>query len=237
MTTEEKLNQIVENERKALNLNRKLENALYGGEYQDSGIAQNPLYYAKGINNTWEGATFPEGFDCVVELKNVPISLNNMFFRATGVKTLTLICNAEGVVNFNQLIRESAVEVLDLSKFKPTPSTINYFLIGNSSITTIIGELDLSNCTSATYAFNVTTLKEIRFKEGTIGISIEFNNCKTLTAESLHSIVKGLSSTASGQTLTLPPYVTCKETYDVIYGDGFFDILVATKNNWTIAYK
>ena len=237
MTTAEKLNQIVENERKALNLNRQLENALYGGEYQGGGITQNPLYYITNANSVWYGAVFPEGFNFVLELKDAPTKINGMLWLATGVKTATLICNADGVADFNQLIRESTVETLDLSNFKLTPSTINYFLYGNKNITTVLGELDLSNCTSATYAFNVTPLKDIKFKEGTIGISLQFNNCKTISAESLHSIMKGLSSTVSGQTLTLPKYDICKATYDAKFGSGSWDTIVASKNNWTIAYN
>jgi hypothetical protein len=215
-----------------------LDNAFEKGKAQGGGgdVAQNPLYYATALNNTWGSATFPEGFDCVVEFKNAPTNLNSAFMRATGVKTVTLICNAEGVAIFNQLIRDSAVEVLDLSKFKPTPSTINYFLYGNNSITTIMGEFDLSNCTSATYAFNVSPLKDIRFKEGTVGISLQFNDCKSLSAESYDSIMQGLSSTATGQTLTLTKYATVKATYNAKYGDAW-DILTAEKTNWTIAYR
>lgn len=215
-----------------------LDNAFEKGKSQGGGdITQNPLYYATGMQNTWEGATFPEGFDCVVEFKNAPTNMNSMFYKATGVKTITLICNAEGIANFNQVIRDASVEVLDLSKFKPSPSTINYILYGNKVITTIVGELDMSNCTSATYAFNVSPLKDIRFKEGTVSISVQFNNCKSLSAESYDSIMKGLSSAVSGQTLTLPAYATVKATYDAVYGEGAWDAMVGEMSNWTIAYN
>lgn len=216
----------------------KIDDVFEAGKAQGGGdVTQNPIYYATDFSDKWSRATFPEGFNVVLEIKNVPSSMNSMFYQATGVKTVTLICNAEGTAIFNQMLRESSVEVLDLSNFKPVPSSINYFLYGNTSIVTIKGALDLSNCTSATYAFNVGMLKDIEFVKNTIYVSTSFANCSLLTAKSLNSIINGLSSEVTGQTLTLPKYNTVKATYDAVYGEGAWDAIVATKSNWTIAYS
>ena len=214
-----------------------LDNAFEKGKSQGSD-AQIILDRMRILDGQWQQAAFPEGFNFVMEFKNKPNTLNALLMLATGVKTATLICKAEGTIVYNQMVRSSTVEVLDLTNFKPTPTQINWFALGASKLVSVFGEIDMTNCTSTTGAFNTTTaLEEIRFKEGTIGISIQLNNCNNLTAESLHSILMGLSPTVTGQTLTLPIYEICKATYDAKYGEGAWDILAASKTNWTIAYS
>lgn len=239
MTFEEQLNQIIENERKALRLNQQLENALYGGEYQGSGITQNPLYYLNSGMNAWQNVEFPDGFDFVAEFKNIPSrGMNGMLMGTSGVKTITIICDAEGTVDLNQLVRASSVEVLDLSKFKPVPSSANYLAYGSLNLVTIKGKLDFSNCTALTYLFtNGTQIKDFEVVEGSIKVTFDISNCKLFTAESLNSVLLGLSPDVTGQTLTLTKYETVKAIYDAVYGEGAWDVLAASKNNWTIAYN
>lgn len=80
-------------------------------------------------------------------------------------------------------------------------------------------------------------LTEIRFTEGSvIAANINFQRSALLTAESYHSIMKALSSTVTGKTINLPAYATVSSTYNAVFGEGSWDILAASKSNWTIAY-
>ena len=163
MTIEEKLIKIAENAAKA-----------GGGD-----ITKNPLYYARIKAFQWAHVAFSEGFDLVMNVRDKPEDMNALLTGTTGIKTVTLICEAEGTVSYAQLIRESTAEILDITDFKPIPTSIAYFVYNSKSIVSILGELDLSSCTVATSAFaNATALKAIGFKERTISISLDFHYCK-----------------------------------------------------------
>ncbi len=107
-------------------------------------------------------------------------------------------------------------------------------------------------------AFGNTALKKIPSLEvnGVTNFSNAFQNCKyleemnlsgvidingfdihwstKLSADSLASIVNALSADTTGLAVTLP--TTAQANYDAVYGEGSWDILVATKPNWSIAY-
>ena len=76
-------------------------------------------------------------------------------------------------------------------------------------------------------------LKEIRF-EGTLGKSLDLHWSKKLSAESLQNILDCLSTTSTGQTLTLP--TTAEATYDAKHGGGAWAERVNGLTNWEIKY-
>ena len=209
------------------------------GKSQGGGgdLTQNPLYYARMLNSAWGDVTFPEEFEFVLE-GNTIASVNGVLMRTKGIKKATFIHASGGKIDMNQFIRESSVQVLDLTQFALKPSKMNYFALSSTALVSILGELDMSECTTASFAFSgANALQDIRFKEGTISIALDFKSCTKLSSESYDSIMQGLSTTATGQTLTLPAYATVKATYDAKYGEGSWDILAASKTNWTIAYS
>jgi hypothetical protein len=146
----------------------------------------------------WNRKTFPTDFDFVLKLRDKPNSMNGMLGFATGLKTVTLICEAEGTTSYAQLIRETPVVTLDLRKFKPTPSSdFSYFARNTKKLVSVLGALDLSNCTNVTNAFSYcSALENIEFVPNTIPISISFSDCKSLTRDSLMSMVNGLKDLA-----------------------------------------
>lgn len=216
-----------------------LDNAFEKGK-SHGGIdeTQLPQYYMTSIT-AWNSAKFPDGYNFKLSVRDVPESMTSIFMYASGVKTVTLTCEGTGTTSWLQVLRGcTSVEVFDVTNFKVFPTTIRHFANNAKSLVSIIGEIDMSNCTNAGSAFYLAqALKDIRFKEGTISIALDFHWSTKLSAESLHSILMGLSPTVTGQTLTLPKYETCKATYNAVYGDGSFDIIVASKTNWTIAYS
>ena len=212
------------------------------GEVFEKGKAQggkNDTFfsYASDLSGLFSSVAFPEGYEAVIELSNAPTSIYSCFWRATGLKKVTLICEKNGTANYSQLLRDTAVEILDITNFKPIPTNLFYLTFNNKVISSIFGEFDLSSCTNVNRAFSsAKSLKDVRFKKGTIGISMDFSGCVNLSAESYDSIIKGHSKTAS-VTLTLPAEATVRNVYDAKYGSGAWDAITAQYPNVTIMYS
>ena len=202
---------------------------------------ENPAYYMWVKGFQWQGQTFPEGFNFVLRLRNKPDDMNAAIMRTTGIKAITLICEAEGACSFAQLIRESTVEVLDLTKFKPKPNAFSYFAYGANKLVSIYGALDLSQCTTATLSFGTArSLKDIEFVENSINMSIDFQYSTNLTTASLTSIINGLNADVTGQTLTLSKTAVNNafgiDIDDVWTWTDEWNILRDSKSNWTFSY-
>ena len=170
-------------------------------------LEDNPLHYISVKDFQWYGVTFPDGFDFVLNVKTKPASMNAMLSGAKGLKSAMLICEAEGTVSYAQLVRESTVEVLDLTKFKPIPTLMNHFAYLSSNLISILGALNLSECTNVSSAFaSCTSLTDIEFVPNTIPITISFANSPNLSDASIASIIDGLimlPEGAASRSLTL----------------------------------
>lgn len=82
-------------------------------------------------------------------------------------------------------------------------STAIRFMFSGSFIETIEEPLDFSKVNDTTSGFACDHLTEIRFVSGTIKTSINFNRCSKLSAQSIQSIIDGLATVTTAQTLTL----------------------------------
>ena len=68
----------------------------------------------------------------------------------------------------------------------------------------IIGVLDFSSATAVTNMFiNCNSLEEVRFEPNTLSLSISLSSSSELTNESIQSIIDGLATVETAQTLTL----------------------------------
>lgn len=68
----------------------------------------------------------------------------------------------------------------------------------------INGVLDFSSATNVSYMFaSCTDLKEVTFKPNTLSLSISLNGSSKLSADSIQSIIDGLATVGTAQTLTL----------------------------------
>jgi hypothetical protein len=195
-------------------------------------IEENPLYYMDIKGFQWYGKAFPEGFNFVLRLRDKPGDMNAALMNTTGIKTVTLICDAEGTVNMSQLLRESTAEVLDLTSFRPRPSQMSYFVYFNKKITSILGAIDMSSCTTATALFGgANALKDVEFVPGTIKISLSFIDCWDLSDASLNSIIEGLTDLTgqTAQTLTLRTGMDARLTEA--------QKAFVTAKNWNLAFS
>ena len=77
------------------------------------------------------------------------------------------------------------------------------FMFSGSGIETIEEPLDFSKVNDTTSAFACDNLTEIRFVSGTIKVNINFSRCAKLSAQSIQSIIDGLATVTTAQTLTL----------------------------------
>ena len=76
-------------------------------------------------------------------------------------------------------------------------------MFSGSGIEIIEEPLDISQVTQTLNAFACDNLTEIRFVSGTIKISIDFSRCAKLSAQSIQSIIDGLATVTTAETLTL----------------------------------
>lgn len=80
------------------------------------------------------------------------------------------------------------------------------------------------------------SLVNLSFAEGSvIGQSLDIHWSRRLSMLSLASIVRTLSKTATGQSITLP--TTARDTYDSATISGSWDNLVAQYPNWSFKYS
>ena len=176
------------------------------GKLQSGG---NPLEYAKQLTNLFYDATFPENHEVTITAPFVT-AMNSCFQNASNVKTITMIGNNNGsAVSCSGSFRGCSVEVIDLTGFIAKISNGQLMFSGAKFLKTIKGELDLSECTNTTNAFaSCTALEQVQFKDETISLSISFANSTLLTAESVQSIIDGLATVETAQTLTLHRAIT-----------------------------
>lgn len=172
---------------------------------QAQGVAQNPLEYAVILNNAYVSTTFPENYEMTI---NIPLvtSMNACFQGATGITKLTIKGNVAGnVIGMTGAFRVPTLEILDLSEFNAIVAADGKHIFNGATVLKEVkGTLDFTNATQLNGAFNICyELEEIRFKENSIGVSISFANSSKLSTASVQSIIDGLATVATAQTLTL----------------------------------
>lgn len=76
-------------------------------------------------------------------------------------------------------------------------------MFSGSGIEVIEEPLDISLVTVTASAFDCDNLREIRFVPETINNTLNFSRCSKLSAQSIQSIIDGLATVTTAQTLTL----------------------------------
>lgn len=231
MTTSEKLIKIAENVQKNVEF----------GKSQGSG-GTDWLYYANRLNNAFGGVVFPENTEFVGRFKGAA-DYGYMFNNCRNLKSVKMITEThDTVLDMTAFCAVGSattptLELVDLSEFnKQFKNTFNMFAY-QRKLKKIIGAMDLTNCTNSTNMFRYNdSLEDVEFVEGTIGVNLNFSDCKNLKAESYDSIIKGHSKEAS-VTLTLPAEATVRNVFDTKFGSGAWDAITAQYPNVTIMYS
>lgn len=220
---------------KALRLKQDLDEVFDAGYAAGAaeGGQDNSLYYATHVGSIFESVTFPENYHLVLRFKNVPYEFYRTVALAKNLKSVKIITeDKESPISFTQAFRECQdLETVDLTECSRKIGRADYAFYQASKTWSILGALDLSECTDASllnYGFFMSSLREVRFVPGTIKVSVRFNSAY-LTDESTESIIDGLADLTGGatQTLTLNGVgakLTAEQRERI------------TAKNWTLAY-
>ena len=224
---------------------KPLENCVNGGtvdakswydefwdEYQDYGNRTN---YGYAFCMAWNDVTFKPKYD----IKPINTYDADSMFQYAHITNLTELLNKQGVkLDFSECERLSATfdrsNITDIPPIdaKNIKSMTMVFYSCNK-----LTKLELNNvredCTfDRAFSYLYLTDLIISGVIGNNGVNLQWS--KSLTADSLKSIINALSTTTTGLTITLP--ATAQANYEAVYGTGSWGVLVATRSNWTIAY-
>lgn len=179
-----------------------------GGDYEqgyNDGYEKGslPFYYLS--NFVFQNVEFPENTELCLKLKKAS-SYYNCFYNATNIKTVKLITEDKTLAydGTNIFRNTPQLEVVDLTEFSPKPKIISWGFLNDKKLKSILGAFDFSECIGCTIWLNeCIALEDISFVPNTIKISIDFSYCLKLTAKSIQSIIDGLATVETAQTLTL----------------------------------
>lgn len=164
----------------------------------------NPLEYSLKCNDLYNGAVFPENYELTVYIPN---STAFRYFSAwaKNTKKITIIGkNQNTAMLFAHAFRENQnlIEV-DLTNFNVKLGDASMMFYGSTVLTTINGIFDFSESTNVASMFsNCTALEEVRFKQNSLSLSTSFAQSSKLSANSIQSIIDGLATVETAQTIT-----------------------------------
>ena len=139
------------------------------------GVSEN---YAEAFNALYSASFMSATIERIDFYIANPFTTHNGFFRGTSKLKYVKGVNMSNSKNMGLMFSGSGIEVIE----EP---------------------LDISQVTTTLNAFACDNLTEIRFVSGTIKVNINFSRCSKLSAQSIQSIIDGLATVTTAQTLTL----------------------------------
>ena len=164
-----------------------------------------PILCLTKTEGIWQEAIFPENTELVLRFDKVRTP-HQLFKNAKNIKSVKLVAPGSASYSLQEFIRGcETVEIIDFTEYNVKPTSIYMAFYFARKLKSILGALDLSECTITTYAFdgNNGLLEDIEFVPNTIKLSISFSAHKLLTNKSKQSIFDGLATVETAQTLTL----------------------------------
>ena len=220
-------------------LKQDFDDVYEAGKATGGGSGEDYLRYAKTVQfnslNDFGKAEVELNLNKCTTLLNL-CAITSAENRNNTVEHLTINCDNPTLMN-SMLNCGYAVRDLMLKRLTLNINTSNVTSFSNAFNCLVALEeiggtpLDLSSATTATNTFNYNNaLKEVRFVEKTIPISISFTSCANLSADTIQSIIDGLADLTGGtaQTLTLHATVGSKLTDE--------QKATITAKNWTLVY-
>ena len=188
------------------------------------GQGENWLKAVRCLYNLFNGVEFSETQILDFEGNTPPRTAEYFMANVTGVKYLTIKnLNLVGI-NMSYSFNSGSEEVITFENCIIQPSKANR-LFGSSKLKTIIGEIDMSLCTSGgDTLYYSRVLEDVRFKKDTIGVDFSLWGATMLSQDSCISISNALDST-NPHTLSMESSGTTKTKFNSILGvnnDGVF---------------
>ena len=172
----------------------------------------------------------------IVDCSGITVNgnISNTFYGCSSLEEVSLINIPERAIDCSSLFSLAPNIIPDKIKkitFSPKVKVTRIILgfNGRYSLQTIVGELDFSECepTQQQNPFNgCTSLIEVRFTPESIKYNLSFRQSSQLSDESIQSILDGLATVSSTQTLALNSAVYAKLTEEQKQS--------ATDKGWTI---
>ena len=131
-------------------------------------------------------------------------SLGMLFYYCNSFKKVVLNLS-NNITNMRYALGPSnSIEEVELNFSTENVTNFNNCFSSIGNIKTIYGTLDFSSATDVSYMFNsCANLEEVTFAPKTLSLSISLAQSSKLTSESVQSIVDGLATVETAQTLTL----------------------------------
>ena len=157
----------------------------------------------------WNTKPIPIVEELTVNAPNITVNnrqgcMGQMFYLNNGVEKVILNVPDEIQYMENTFSNCGILEevVLNFST-KNITSYVSAFA-NNRTLKRILGVLDFSSATNVSYMFaSCADLKEVTFKPNTLSLSISLSGSSKLSADSIQSIIDGLATVETAQTLTL----------------------------------
>lgn len=161
----------------------------------------NPFAYATNFGAMYNGATVPQNFELDFA-QNPNVSFNGFFRSCSGANKITIKNLSSNAISMGTAFRECTAKIIEFVNCTPRPTNSAQCLQG-SRIEEIIGDFDMSseNGSGIGLLYSANYLKEIRFVENTIGLTLDMNGTSHLSNDSLISLANGLNSTVQGKEL------------------------------------
>jgi hypothetical protein len=169
-----------------------------------------------------------------INVRNNQACMGQMFTFNNGVKKVILNMPNESQYMANTFTQAKILEEIVLNFSTKNIKDYTQAFGGCMALKRIVGVLDFSSATNVQYMFNICdSLEEMRFEPNTLSLSISLARSSKLTSESIQSIIDGLATVTTAQTLTLN-----KSAFE-----NDFERLTATQRDvitnekgWTLAF-
>ena len=182
----------------------------------------NYLYYGTRFDSTFVGAVFPENFEFVLRVQRLSAvnSLNGTFNNCSNLKSIKLINENPNdlVLNMQNTFaiasgNSPTLEIIDITGFNRKFSTCLNTFRYQKKLKSVFGKIDLSACISTANMFqNCEALEDVEFESETIKLSISFAQSSKLSANSIQSIIDGLATVTTAQTITFHGSIVLTDT-------------------------
>lgn len=198
------------------------------------GVGVDNTIYLTNLRNAYKSAVFPTGYELVLNLPQFETYMVDFLASATGIKSVKLVSNTINEVEMQSAFNSAMeLELIDLSEFGADSKvrlkgSCFYVFRRCFALDEIKGNLDFTSCTSTLGVFQeCNVLREVRFAFNSLSLSIDLKNSSKLSDDSIQSIIDGLATVETAQTLTLHADVKAKLTEE--------QISTITNKNWTLA--
>jgi hypothetical protein len=148
-----------------------------------------------------------------ISVANNQFCMGQMFISNNGVKKVTLNMPDESQYMLSTFTQAKKLEEVVLNFSTKNIKEFTQAFSGCSALKKIIGAFDFSSATSINYMFsNCNNLEDVRFEPNTLSISMSLVNSNKLSATSVQSIIDGLATVETAQTLTLAKAIVLTDT-------------------------